>query len=184
MFITILSRIGLIFGVTYKTGSGLDDWIYWHLIHSTRDYRQYSAIAIYSSPLHTISCNGFITVCHFRAHMMSYFHRLIPSLPFLINHPRLPSPELDPIIDNNSLSNDPLCPIVTPPYGSRRKQRLSVVEKACLLIRCLAIDVLLLLALASAGNVFTESLPSSGFVHHNTYKNPLLVSPKQLFAFR
>jgi hypothetical protein len=25
--------------VTYKTGSGLDDWIYWHLIHTTRDYR-------------------------------------------------------------------------------------------------------------------------------------------------
>jgi hypothetical protein len=36
--------------VIYKTGSGLDDWIYWHMIHSTRDYRQYSAIA----NLHTL----------------------------------------------------------------------------------------------------------------------------------
>jgi hypothetical protein len=31
--------------VTYKMGFGLDDRIYWHLIHSTRDYRQYSVIA-------------------------------------------------------------------------------------------------------------------------------------------
>jgi hypothetical protein len=40
----MLSRVG---GsrVTYKSGSELDEWIYWHRIHSTRDYRQYSAIA-------------------------------------------------------------------------------------------------------------------------------------------
>jgi hypothetical protein len=31
--------------VIYNTGFGLDDWIYWHLIHRTRDYSQYSAIA-------------------------------------------------------------------------------------------------------------------------------------------
>jgi hypothetical protein len=42
--------------VTYKTGSGLDDWIYWSLIHTTRDYRQYSAIA----DLHTLQ----FTVTH------------------------------------------------------------------------------------------------------------------------
>jgi hypothetical protein len=37
--------------VNYKTGSGLDDWIYCPLyIHTTRDYRQYSAIA----DLHTL----------------------------------------------------------------------------------------------------------------------------------
>jgi hypothetical protein len=42
--------------VTYKTGSGLDDWIYWHPIHSARDYKQYSAIA----DLHTLQ----FTVAH------------------------------------------------------------------------------------------------------------------------
>jgi hypothetical protein len=43
----ILSRVG----VTYKTGFGLDDWIYCTLYNNTaRDYRQYSAIAI----LHTL----------------------------------------------------------------------------------------------------------------------------------
>jgi hypothetical protein len=32
--------------VSYKTDSGLDDWIYCTLyIHTTRNYRQYSAIA-------------------------------------------------------------------------------------------------------------------------------------------
>jgi hypothetical protein len=41
-----LSRVGVI----YKTGFGLDDWIYCTLyIHTFRDYRHYSAIAI----LHT-----------------------------------------------------------------------------------------------------------------------------------
>jgi hypothetical protein len=35
--------------------------------------------------------------------MKSSFHCLIPSLPFLLNHLELPSPELDPILHNNSL---------------------------------------------------------------------------------
>jgi hypothetical protein len=35
---------------TYKMGSGLDDWIYWRLVHNTRKYRKYSAIA----DLHTL----------------------------------------------------------------------------------------------------------------------------------
>jgi hypothetical protein len=51
----ILSRVRVLC-VTYKTGSGLDDWIYWHLIHTTRDYRQYGAI----SDLHTLQ----FTVTH------------------------------------------------------------------------------------------------------------------------
>jgi hypothetical protein len=45
-----MSRFGVL-SVTYKTGSGLDDWIYCTLyIHTARDYRQYSAIA----DLHTL----------------------------------------------------------------------------------------------------------------------------------
>jgi hypothetical protein len=35
----VLSRFRGGLCVTYKTGIGLDDWIYWHLIHTTRDYR-------------------------------------------------------------------------------------------------------------------------------------------------
>jgi hypothetical protein len=52
----ILSRVEVCC-VTCKTGSGLKNWIYWHLIHTTRVYRQYSANAdlrtFYNSPLHT-----------------------------------------------------------------------------------------------------------------------------------
>jgi hypothetical protein len=38
----IVTRRGGGVRVTYKTGFGLVDWIYWHLIHSTRNYRQQS----------------------------------------------------------------------------------------------------------------------------------------------
>jgi hypothetical protein len=34
---------------------------------------------------------GFITVCHFKSHMKSSFHSLIPFLQFLLNHLRLPT---------------------------------------------------------------------------------------------
>jgi hypothetical protein len=55
-------------------------------------------------------------------------------------------------------SNDFLCSIITPLHGPRRKYSLSIVEKACLLILCLAMDVLLL-RVRFRWNVFTESLP-------------------------
>jgi hypothetical protein len=43
--------------VTFRgLGSGLDDWFYWHLIHTARNYRQCSTIAI----LHTLQ----FTVTH------------------------------------------------------------------------------------------------------------------------
>jgi hypothetical protein len=51
----IVTRMGLC--VTYKTGFGLDDWIYCALyIYTVRDYRQYSAIVT----LHTFQ----FTVTH------------------------------------------------------------------------------------------------------------------------
>jgi hypothetical protein len=46
--------------------------------------------------------------------------------------------------------NEILCPFITPRHGPRRKHMPSI-EKASLLIRCLAVDVLLLRAYASAG---------------------------------
>jgi hypothetical protein len=39
--------------------------------------------------------------CNFKSHMKSSCRSLIPFLPFLLNHFRLPSPELDPILDNS-----------------------------------------------------------------------------------
>jgi hypothetical protein len=71
-----------------------------------------------------------------------------------------------PILDNNSLKWNLLQLntlnswqqtqatfffFITPRHGPHITQSLSIVEKACLLIRCLAIDVQLLRALAPAG---------------------------------
>jgi hypothetical protein len=98
--------------VTYETGYGLDDWIYCTLyIHTTRDYRQYSAIAIlHNFQLTVAHALGFSVLtsrilktdlsqshCHFKSQVKSSYHSIIPFLPFLRNHLRLPSPELDPI---------------------------------------------------------------------------------------
>jgi hypothetical protein len=47
--------------------------------------------------------------------------------------------------------NSILCPFVTPRHGPRRKHSLSIVHKAYLLIRCLAMDFLFLRSFASAG---------------------------------
>jgi hypothetical protein len=83
----------------YRRGFGLDDRIYWHLIYTTPDYRQYSAIA----DLHTLKFTfthalGFSVFtsrilatdlyqshCHFKSDMKSSCHSLIPFLPFLLN---------------------------------------------------------------------------------------------------
>jgi hypothetical protein len=103
--------------VTYKTGIGLDDWIYWHLIHTTRIYRQYSAISdlhtLQFTVTHALGSSVFTSRIlatdlsqshsHFRSDLKSSFHPLIHSLPFLLNHLGLPSPELDQIHDSNSL---------------------------------------------------------------------------------
>jgi hypothetical protein len=87
--------------VTYKRGFRLDDWIYGHLIHSIRDYRSYSAIADLHFTVHRYTCtrvlslhqtypgNGLITDT--AAHMKSSLHSLIPFLPLLLSHIRLPS---------------------------------------------------------------------------------------------
>jgi hypothetical protein len=128
----IFYLVGLIIRIRWRvlnlkrivTGSGLDDWIYWHRIHSTRNYRQYGAVAILHTLQFTIThALGFSVStsrilatdlsqshCHFKAHMRPSFHRLIPFLPFLLNPLRLPSPERDKywlkwtILEPNSLN--------------------------------------------------------------------------------
>jgi hypothetical protein len=100
----ILSRVG----VTYKTGFGL---VIGFIDNRTRDYRQYSAIAILHTFQFTVThALGFLVFTsrilatdlsqfhfNFKSHMKSSCHSLIPFLSFLLNHHLLPSPELDPI---------------------------------------------------------------------------------------
>jgi hypothetical protein len=64
--------------------------------------------------------------CNFKSHMKSSCHRQIPFLPFILNHHRLQSPELDPILDKNS--NDLLSPFITLRHGPRRKHSFSIVH--------------------------------------------------------
>jgi uncharacterized membrane protein required for colicin V production len=83
--------------MAYTTGSGLDNWVYCTLyIHTTRDYRKYSAISILHTfqftVIYALEFSVFInrilaTVlsqshCHFNSHMKSSCHGLILSLPF------------------------------------------------------------------------------------------------------
>jgi hypothetical protein len=162
--------------VAYKTSFGLDDCIYCALyIHTVRNCRQYSAIAI----LHTFQFNvtqvlGFSAFisrilatglsqshCKFKPHVKSSCHSLIPSLPFLLSHLRLPSSELDPILflldyfTSRLLSSTPLysASTTTPvlPNTSYNhfartpwKTPSSIINNVYLLVPYLATDVLLL----------------------------------------
>jgi heme/copper-type cytochrome/quinol oxidase subunit 4 len=95
--------------------------------------------------------------------MKSSFHRLISFLPFPLNHLGLSSPEFDPLLDDwlklffnwtistsdNSLQWPSLS--VYNPSARTTQKTQPILGDACLLIRCLAIDVLLLCALAPSG---------------------------------
>jgi hypothetical protein len=75
----------------------MDDWIFWHIIHiyTTRDYRQYSAIAIpYTLQFTVAHALGFSfftsrilatylsqSHSHFKSLVKSSCHNLVPSLP-------------------------------------------------------------------------------------------------------
>jgi hypothetical protein len=74
--------------LTYKTGSGLDDWIYCTLyIHTTLDYRQHSAIGILHTFQFTVThAVGFSVFtsrilatdllqshCNFKSHFTAWF---------------------------------------------------------------------------------------------------------------
>jgi hypothetical protein len=81
-------------------------------IHKTRDYRQYSSIDdVHNLQLILKYALGFSVFtnrilvtdlsqshCKFKSNIKSSLHGLIPFLSFLLNHPRLPSPEFDPIL--------------------------------------------------------------------------------------
>jgi hypothetical protein len=150
----------------------LDDWIYWHLIHTTRDYRQYSAIAdlhtlqfivthavgfsVFTS--HILTMGSSQSHCHFKSYMKSSLHILIPSFSFLLSHLGRPFPELDPVLDNNKL---------LPWSFSLHNLGADPTETPCLLIRCLAIDALLLHKLAAAGMCSPSRCLTLGLSRHN-----------------
>jgi hypothetical protein len=125
----ILSRCAGV-RVTYKKVFGLDDWIYWHLIDTTRNYRQYSAIAhlhnLQSTVAHALGLSVVTSRIlatdlkqshwHFKLHMKSSFRSLISFLPLFFNYQfrRLDSIQF-------------LCTQVHIPEGCRLETRLSSI---------------------------------------------------------
>jgi hypothetical protein len=112
--------------VTYKTGSGLYNWIYWHLLHSHNSGLQ--EIHRYRSSTHfqftvahalgfSVSTSRILaTEYKFKSHMKFLHHSLISFFPFLLSHLRLQSPELGPFFDN-SVKRLSVCLILRPTFS-------------------------------------------------------------------
>jgi hypothetical protein len=140
--------------VTYKMGFGFDDWIYWHLILTTRDYRKlqrylWSTVQYYTHTrvlsLHwSYPGNGFITVSlslqitHevFFSHSNSFL-TIILQMPIPKTRrssiPLLPTSHPGRLASRNSTQffSTELFFIITLD-GTHRKYSLSIDEKACL----------------------------------------------------
>jgi hypothetical protein len=101
--------------------------------------------------------------------MKPSLHSLIHLLSFLLNHLRLPCPELDPILDNISnftahSTNEHF--FITTLHGLRRKH--SLYCKGGVFTDTLTSSGHPIVApVCFLGNVFTESLPSNGYTCHN-----------------
>jgi hypothetical protein len=95
--------------VICKTGFGLNDWIYCTLyIHNSgleTIQRYHYSTHFQFTVAHALGYSVFTSCilatdlsqshCNFKSYMKSSCHHLIPFLSFLLNHFRLPSPELD-----------------------------------------------------------------------------------------
>jgi hypothetical protein len=157
--------------VTYKTGFGLYDWVYCTLyIHTTRDYRQYGAIAIIHTFQFTVThALGFSVFtsrllakdlsqshCNFKSHMKSSGHSLISFLPlfstqfnsiqfFCFQAHILAGwrPETRLFTSTRLLCLLPSSDCVLfQPFGKNfTENTASIVKEACSLIRCLAMDI-------------------------------------------
>jgi hypothetical protein len=83
--------------------------------------------------------------CNLKSHVKSSWHSLIPVLPFLLNHLRLPSPELDPIPFRLLLCTSSR-PLAVPFYNTSartpRKTPSSIVNDAPVLVRYLTMIIL------------------------------------------
>jgi hypothetical protein len=123
--------------VTYKTGSGLDDWIYWHHIHSTWNYRQLQRLA-------QINCSApklrswWAAVSKLDSFQLYYCS--VPELYFIttLHGPRG---------KQRLLLSRIVSGVFTDPLPSNGRSIVVPVD--------------------SRGNVFAESLPNNGSIRHN-----------------
>jgi hypothetical protein len=156
----------------------LDDWIYCTLyIHTVRDYRSLQRYRYSTHFQFTVAhaLGFFVFTSRILATDLSQSHCLLGTvLPFL-NHLQLSSPELDPILLRllfrtpcYSASTSPVLPNTADNHFSRtpRKTPSFVVRNACLLVRYLTMDVLLL-SRARVLREYTDPLPSNGYTRHS-----------------
>jgi hypothetical protein len=172
----LLSRVG----VTYKTGFGLHDGIYCAIyIHTLRDYRQYSAIAILHTLQFTVAYSLGVSVSPFVSGQRIYHSLTVTSdhisnsfLAFL----QLPIPQTR-LISNSfsttvlyfiySASTTFVLPNTSHNYFAQTpwKTPSSIVQNACPLPSngCPIVERL------CCGNVFTDPLPSNEYTRHNIH---------------
>jgi hypothetical protein len=163
-------------------GSGLDDWIYWHLIHSTRDYRQYSAIdflhtlrftvpqalgfSVFTSRILATDLYQSVPSNHTWSLLVTayfpswYYSSAANSGNSAQFNSKLISLQAGVSKLHTSLSSTlPLCSYYSVPssvsfllpFGTDHTKNIACVfDEVCLPRRCLAIDVLLFFAFASA----------------------------------
>jgi hypothetical protein len=187
--------------VTYRTCVGLDDWIYCNLyFHTVRNYRQYSPIAILHTFQFTVThALGFSVFtsrilatdlsqshCHFNSHVKSSWHSLILSCCFfsialdchLQNSTQFFSFSITSLHDYCSLLRRIvwLCPLITPRHGPHGKH--------CLLLPRMRVywSVTYCRVRLCCWNVFTDPLPSNGYICHNM--NPKISVNRLLRAER
>jgi hypothetical protein len=100
--------------------------------------------------------------------MKSSFHRLYPSMPFLLKHLGLPSPELDPILDN-SLKRLSLF-LYNPSARATQNTQLLYCWEGLFTDPLPSKGRPILAHARFRWKVFTESLPSNGSMRHNIIK--------------
>jgi hypothetical protein len=148
--------------VTYKIDFGLDVWIYWHLIQYSELQRYRYSHTLQFTITHATDLSVFIVRI-----LATDFHTVLILVSLQLQHTwsllctvylrsfHFFSIASDRHLQNlaqflTTLSNDLLGPLLVSQQALCRKHSFPIVEKACLLIRCLAMSILLWCAYASA----------------------------------
>jgi hypothetical protein len=110
--------------------------------------------------------------------MKPSLHSIISFLPVLLNHLRLPSPELNPVLDNNSQMNSSsteLSQLLTAADCSLGTSHYIALGLLSRIVFGVFTDPLpssrcpIVVHIGSSGNVFTKSLPGCGSAHHSIH---------------
>jgi hypothetical protein len=101
--------------------------------------------------------------CNFKSHIKSSFHRLIPSC----HYSAAASSEDSTLHFSTTLlysSSEFLCTFINPRSRTPRKTPSSTVKEVCLLVLYLAMKTFYCRVCVCCGNVFTDPLPSNGYI--------------------